>query len=78
MSGGFNAKTVDPYGFRTQTISSGFQPPFFFGGAQTPHDLNLPRKSFSGSGISQPFSAKQGCEVIRRGSTMIPRKLPFN
>ena len=79
MSGGFNAKTVNPFGFRVQTQSGSLQIPFFFGASQVPTDLFLARKSFSGSGLSpQIFQAKKGTEVIRRGTTIIPRHLPFS
>lgn len=36
---------------RLQTKSNGFQVPFFFGGSQTPINLNLPKTIYSGSGI---------------------------
>jgi|694.fasta_scaffold04525_2 hypothetical protein len=36
---------------RLQTKSSGFQTPFFFGGSQTPINLNLPSTIYSGSGV---------------------------
>lgn len=79
MSGGFSPKVANPFGFRTQTQSGASQMPFFFGGSQVPTDLFLARKSFSGSGLSpQIFQAKKGTEVIRRGTTVIPRHLPFS
>ena len=50
MSGGYSPVVVNPKE-RTQTVSGGFQKPFFFGGAQTPTALHLNPNSFSGSSI---------------------------
>ena len=80
MSGGYNAKVVNPSGFRAQTQSGSLQTPFFFGGSQVPTDLFLARSSFSGSGIMSPqvFDTKKGAEIFHKGATIkIPRKLPF-
>lgn len=49
MSGGYNAKTVRPDGYKIQTESGGFQKPFFFGGAQTPTALHIHPESYSGA-----------------------------
>jgi hypothetical protein len=49
MSGGYNAKTVRPNGYKIQTQSGGFQKPFFFGGAQTPTALHIHPDSYSGA-----------------------------
>lgn len=44
MNSGFNPKVLNP-NLNTnsipQTLSGGFQKPFFFGGSQVPYDLNL-------------------------------------
>ena len=90
MSGGFNALSVLPGRFRVQTESNGFQPPFYFGGAQAPHSLFMDRTKISGQGfhkgtlsITHPgdmdFTTKKGDEVFhRKGHNIkIPRKLPF-
>jgi hypothetical protein len=49
MSGGFNPKVVNPYGYKAQTESGEFQTPFFFGGSQVPTSLGLPRPVYNGS-----------------------------
>ena len=91
MSGGFNPKVVNPYGYRVQTKSGELQTPFFFGGSQVPTDLFLARSSFSGSGFKKgspsktlfddmDFTTKRGDEVFHRKdhNIRIPRKLPFS
>ena len=37
----FNPKVVDPTGFKTQTMSAGFQAPFNMGGSQVPVSLGI-------------------------------------
>jgi hypothetical protein len=89
-TGGFNALVDRPGMYRVQTESGGFQTPFYFGGAQAPTDLFLPRTSFSGSGFhknslskSHPgdldFTTKKGDVVFhQKGHNIkIPRVLPF-
>jgi hypothetical protein len=65
---------------RIQTKSAGFQTPFFFGGAQTPINLNLPSTIYSGSGIhlkghnmpeNKKISLDKGIHKIK------PFKIPF-
>jgi len=55
MSGGYNPKVANPYMSNDipQMRSLEFQPPFYFGGSQVPYDLNLPKNSYSGSGLSK-------------------------
>jgi hypothetical protein len=65
---------------RIQTKSAGFQTPFFFGGAQTPINLNLPSTIYSGSGIhlkghNMPENKKISLD---KGSFKLkPFKIPF-
>jgi hypothetical protein len=90
MSGGYNPKVVNPYGWKVQTKSSEFQTPFFFGGSQVPINLGLAQKSYNGSGFRKgshsithlgdlDFTTKRGDEVYHRKhhNIRIPRILPF-
>jgi hypothetical protein len=93
MSGGYNAKTVNPLFYMKQTKSNEFQTPFFFGGSQVPHDLRLAKSQYNGSkgeglhkgSVSRThkgdydFTTKQGSKVFhRRGHNIkLPNVMPF-
>jgi hypothetical protein len=51
MSGGYNPSVMNPrfIGTKVNTLSGGFQTPFFFGGSQVPEDLHLSRIQYNGS-----------------------------
>ena len=49
-NGGYFPVVLNPAQLRQQTKSGELQVPFFFGGSQIPHALNLPSSTFSGSG----------------------------
>lgn len=51
MNSGFYPQVVNPNIRKVQTMSGGFQKPFYFGGSYVPIDLSLPSSSFSGSGL---------------------------
>jgi hypothetical protein len=65
---------------RIQTKSGGFQTPFFFGGAQTPINLNLPQTIYSGSGVylREPIMPDNKKILVNKGNYKIkPFKMPF-
>ena len=91
MSGGFNPTTNQEW-MPVQTMSNGFQVPFFFGGSQIPSALLMKQGSFSGSGLyfhkgtsskthlgDLDFTTKRGDEVFHRKdhNIKVHRKLPF-
>jgi hypothetical protein len=51
MSGGYNPSVVNPrfIGTKVNTLSGGYQTPFFFGGSQVPDDLHLSKIQYNGS-----------------------------
>jgi hypothetical protein len=57
MSGGYNAKTVNPNAYKIQTESGGYQKPFFMGAAQTPTALGLSPQTYSGAGVAKKLSS---------------------
>ena len=56
MSGGYNAKVVNPDYYKIQTESGGYQKPFFMGGAQTPTALGIAPHTYSGAGVAKKLA----------------------
>ena len=51
MSGGYAPLVLNPGSFKAQTLSGGYQVPFFFGGSQVPLQIGLKHGTYSGSGM---------------------------
>ena len=68
MNSGYNPKVLHPDLYKVQTMSGGFQTPFFFGGAQSPIGLRLQPGSFSGSGLQNSDS-----KLTPKKSVYMPR-----
>jgi hypothetical protein len=53
MSGGYNAKVVNPDSYKVQTESGGYQKPMFQGASQVPTALGLHKATYSGAGVAE-------------------------
>ena len=53
MSGGYNAKVVNPDFYKMQTESGGYQKPMFMGASQVPVSLGLNKSTYSGAGVAE-------------------------
>ena len=53
MSGGYNAKTVNPDYYKIQTESNGYQKPMFMGASQVPVSLGIAPHTYSGAGVAK-------------------------
>ena len=51
MSGGYAPLVLNPGSYKAQTLSGGFQKPFFFGASQVPLQIGLKHGTYSGSGM---------------------------